>query len=95
MTIYLKITLAMLMSAVLIEIAGWLGVGSYGIFFMAFVYAGVLLAGSFYLVTIAEKYLSPKKMREHKKPRQTASSEKEKQVYHPLFNRNKNHFKVL
>ncbi len=91
MTIYLKITLALIMSAGVIETGGWLGEGVYGEFFMAFVYAGMILAGSFYLVTIAEKYLSREKVKHHQKP----PAEKQTRVYHPLFNRNKNHFKVL
>ena len=85
----------MLMTAGVIETGDWLGEGGYGEFFMAFVYAGMLLAGSYYLVSIAAKYLSPEKVKQHQKPRQTTSSEKEARVYHPLFNRNKNHFKVL
>ena len=79
------------MSAGVIETGGWLGEGGYGEFFMAFVYAGMILAGSFYLVTIAAKYLSREKIKQHQKPR----AEKQTRIYHPLFNRNKNHLKVL
>ncbi len=89
MTIYLKITTAMLLSAGLIEANGWLDQDGYGEFVMAFVYAGMLLAGAFYFVSAADKYLNPKKIIYSQKQPQKPNANNQTRKYQPLYKKTK------
>lgn len=57
MSIYLKITVALAISALLIESNALLARDGFGRFVMAFVYAGFLLAGVFFIVSAAERFV--------------------------------------
>lgn len=89
MLIYLKITVAMAATAVLIESNALLGQGDLGRFMMAFVYAGFLLAGAFYIVSAAEKYILRQKVRTHRMSLRETNSRKSGRQYQPLYNRMK------
>ncbi len=84
MTIYLKITTAMLLSAGLIETGGWLDQDSYGEFVMAFVYAGFILAGAFFIISKMDKFAHPKQIKHGKKLR-NMNSGKSKRHFQPHF----------
>lgn len=66
MLIYIKITIALAVSAVLIESNALLRSDSLGRIAMAFAYAGFLLAGAFYFVSAAEKYVYRQKIRNYR-----------------------------
>lgn len=85
--IYMKITMAMLMSAGLIETNGWYGHSGYGQFVMAFFYAGMLLAGAFFIVSTAEKYARRQKVRSYRMSLRENNSGKPARHYQPLYQR--------
>ncbi len=77
------------MSAGLIETNGWLNQDGYGEFLMAFVYAGMLLAGAFFLVSAADKYFKPEKVIHSQKPPQKPNANNRTHKYQPLFKNTK------
>lgn len=87
MKIYLKITTAIIMTAGLIELKSFIGDDDYGEFVIAFVYAGILLAGAFYLVSVIDKFLHPKKINHYRKPQRKVISTNQNRQYHPLYKR--------
>ena len=87
MMIYMKITLAILMSAGLIETNGFYGHSGYGQFVMAFVYAAILLAGAFFIVSAVEKYVRRQKIRSYRKSLRERNLSKPTRHYQPLYQR--------
>ena len=85
--IYTKITLAILMSAGLIEANGFYSRSGYGQLVMAFVYAGVLLAGAFFIVSTAVEYARRSKIRSHRKSLRERNLSKPTRHYQPLYQR--------
>ncbi len=86
MLIYIKITIALMVSGVLIESNALLGHGDSERFLMAFVYAGFLLAGAFYFVSAAEKYIIRKKIGNYRKSARAANSRKTARRFQPFYN---------
>lgn len=86
MLIYIKVTIALIISAALIESNALLGHGDSGRFLMAFVYAGFLLAGAFFIVSAAEKYIICQKIRNYRRFARAANSRKSARRFQPFYN---------
>jgi hypothetical protein len=86
MLIYLKITIALAASALLIESNALLGRAGFGNFVMAFVHAGFLLAGALYIVSAAEKYILRQKIGNYRKSARAAKSRKSLRQIQPVYN---------
>lgn len=85
MLIYLKITVALAASAVLIESNALLGRDGLGNFVMAFVHAGFLLAGAFYIVSAAEKYITRQKISNYRKFSRSAKLREPARQIQPVY----------
>ncbi len=89
MLIYIKITIALAVSALLIVSNALLGGDGLGRIAIAFAYAGFLLAGAFYFVSAAEKYILRQKVRSYRMSLRETNSRKSGRQYQPLYNRMK------
>jgi hypothetical protein len=79
MAIHHKIIIALLMSVLLVETDALLGNQSLRHFLIAIVYAGVIFVGSYYFVSVLDRFAYDKKIEHHDKSLETENSENQKQ----------------
>lgn len=84
MFIYTKILFAFVVSVLVIESNNLVQSNSLGHFMMAFVYAGFILAGAFFIISKMDKFAHPKQIKHGKKLR-NINSGKHKQHFQPHF----------
>ncbi len=84
MFIYTKILFAMVISVVVIEANAFVQANGLGHFVMAFVDAGFILAGAFFIISKMDKFAHPKQIKHGKKLR-NINSGKSKQHFQPHF----------